>query len=186
MSSLTTIAAIRAEGKTSTNERSPARKPKKGEIGKIPVDDPNAQKDAEVKDVLAKQIPTELIAPYTAFTAAIVGSVAKPTTQKPNPDQLAGWRWLAFGLLIGSVILLVWAGKAVKSKSWKVPVLPIFAGGAAATFWAFLTPGSPLVPYLHSKHATTLVPLAFALAGVAVATFTAALLTTEPRRRTSD
>lgn len=186
VSSLTTIAAARAEGKTSTGAASPARKPQKGEIGKVPTDDARAQEDASVADVLAKQIPTELIAPYTAFTAAIVGAVAKPTKAKPNPDQLAVWRWLAFALLIGSVIALVWTGKAVKSNSWAFPVLPVVAGVLAAALWAFITPGSPLVPYLHTKTATTLLPLAFAIAGVAVAAVTAALLTTgRPSTRTT-
>ena len=77
---------------------------------------------------------------------------------------------------------MVWAGKAPKSNSWAFPVLPMSAGVLAAAMWAFITPRSPLVPYLHSQNATTFVPLAFAIAGVAVATVTAALLTTQPRK----
>jgi hypothetical protein len=170
VSSLTTIAAIR--------ETAPSRTPKKHEIGKVPTAHAQAEEPAGVADVLAKQIPTELIAPYTALTAAIVGAVATPTKTHPHPDQLAGWRWAAFALLVASVILVVWFGKRQKTGGWRFPFIPVLAGVLAAVAWAFLMPGSPLVPYLHSKTATTLVPLFVVLGGTVVATGTAALLTT--------
>jgi hypothetical protein len=170
VSSLTTLAALR--------ETAPSRKPKKQEIGKVPSDHPAADEPAGISDVLAKQVPTELIAPYTALTAAIVGAVAKPTTKNRHPDQLAGWRWAAFVLLLVSVLLVVWFGKRQKSGTWRFPFVAALAGICAAAAWAFLMPGSPLVPYLHSKHAQELVPLFFALGGAVVAAGTAALLTT--------
>src|SRR5206468_2949752 len=71
VSSLTTIAAAR--------EVAPGRRPSKGEIGKVPAHHADAGQGAGVADVLAKQLPTELVAPYTALTAAIVATVAKPT-----------------------------------------------------------------------------------------------------------
>jgi hypothetical protein len=176
VSSLTTIAAARAEAST------PARKPKKGELGKVPRDHAEANADATITDVLAKQIPTELLVPYTALTAAIVGAVAKPTSKKPNPDELAGWRWAAFVVLIASVIVMVWVGKKQKSGSWGFPYVTVAAAVLTAAAWAFLMPGSPLVPYLDSKNANTFVPLFVAIGGVVVAAFTAALLTREPKR----
>lgn len=179
LSALTTIAAARAEAPT------PARKATRGEVGAVLKDHSDAASDATVVDVLAKQIPTELIVPYTAITAAIVGAVAEPSPQNRNPDQLNGWRWGAFILLISSVALLVWIGTRQKSGSWTFPVVAVLAGVLSATAWAFLMPGSPLVPYLHSKHATTLVPLFVGLGGVVVAALTAALLTTEPKAKST-
>ena len=52
----------------------------------------------------------------------------------------------------------------------------VIAGVLSALAWAFLMPGSPLVPYLHSQTASELVPLFIAVAGVVVASGTAALL----------
>ena len=104
ISSLTTIATVReAASRSETPQR-----PTKGQIGKVPTGHTDADQHAGITDVLAKQIPTELIAPYTALTAALVGAVSKPTTKNPHPDQLAGWRWAAFVLLVASVILVVW------------------------------------------------------------------------------
>jgi hypothetical protein len=179
VSSLTTMAAVR-----DAEARKPEpRKLKKGEIGKVPSSHAKANDPAGITDVLAKQIPTELIAPYTALTAAIVGAVAKPTKEHPHPDQLAGWRWAAFVLLIASVIVMVWVGKQQKSGTWTFPAIAVTAGVLVAVAWAFLTPGSPLIPYLHGKNATTLVPLFVAVIGTVVAAFTGALLTTKPRGR---
>jgi hypothetical protein len=177
ISSLTTIATVReAASRSETPQR-----PTKGQIGKVPTGHTDADQHAGITDVLAKQIPTELIAPYTALTAALVGAVSKPTTKNPHPDQLAGWRWTAFTLLVASVILVVWAGKAQKSGTWNFPLVAASAGVLSAIAWAFLMPGSPLVPYLHSNHATTLVPLFVAVGGTVVAAVTAALLTSKPR-----
>jgi hypothetical protein len=176
VASLTTIAAARAEAST------PARKPKKAEVGGVPRDHSKADDDAGIKDVLARQIPTELVVPYTAITAAIVGLVAKPTTKNPRPDELVGWRWAAFVLLIASVVVMVWVGKALKSGSWGFPFVTVSAGGLSATAWAFLMPGSPLEPYLDSRTSKALVPLFVAFVGVVVAAVTAALLTTDPKK----
>jgi hypothetical protein len=177
VSSLTTIATVReAAARTEKPQR-----PKKGQIGKVPTGHADADKDAGITDVLAKQIPTELIAPYTALTAALVGAVAKATPKNPHPDQLAGWRWAAFALLVASVISVTWAGKAQKSGTWNFPLVAVTAGVLSAVAWAFLMPGSPLVPYLHSRHATTLVPLFVAVGGAVVAAITAALLASAPR-----
>ena len=172
VSSLTTIAAAR--------ERAHSRL-SKGQVGVVPVAEPGADDDASVTDVLAKQIPVELIAPYTALTAAIVGAVAKPTSADPTPDQLSGWRWAAFAVLIASVILVVWWGKYQKTKTWTFPWVAAVAAVASAIAWAFLMPGSPLVPYIHGETASTLIPLFLAVVGVVVAAGTAALLVMPPR-----
>jgi hypothetical protein len=71
VSSLTTIASVR---EASARSKTPQR-PKKGQIGKVPSGHADADRDAGITDVLAKQIPTEIIAPYTVLTAALVGAV---------------------------------------------------------------------------------------------------------------
>jgi hypothetical protein len=168
LSALTTLAAIRETSAIGV-------KPTKADLGQVPVGHASAGQDASVADALAKQLPTELIAPYTALTAAIVGAVAKPTKSNPNPDQLSDWRWAAFAVLIASVILLVWFGKRQKTNTWTFPVAAVIAGVVSAVLWAFLMPGSPLVPYLD-KTANTLVPLFVAVGGVVVAAGTASIL----------
>jgi hypothetical protein len=88
---------------------------------------------------------------------------------------LSDWRWAAFGVLIASVVLLVWFGKHQKTRTWKFPKAAVAAGAVSAGLWAFLMPGSPLVPYL-GKTANTLVPLFVAVGGVVLAAGTASVL----------
>jgi hypothetical protein len=165
---LTTLAAARETA-------SRGGKLTKADVAHVKVGSAAAEEPASVTDVLANQVPTELLVPYTALTAAIVAAVAQPTKSNPHPDQLSGWRWAAFVLLMASVVLLVWFGKRQKTDTWKFPLVAVVAGTVSATGWAFLMPGSPLVPYL-SKTANTLVPLFFGVGGVVVAAGTASLL----------
>jgi hypothetical protein len=65
IASLTSLAAARN-----------ARAPTKHDVGKAVAAEPAA--NASLVDVLVSQVPTELVAPYTAVMAAIVGVVAKP------------------------------------------------------------------------------------------------------------
>lgn len=117
------------------------------------------------------------------MTAAIVGTIAKPTPRKPHPDQLIDWRWTAFAVLIASVILLVWLGKQQKTGRWNFPVAAVASGVVAAAVWACMMPGSPISPYLHSEHAQVLAPLFIAVAGVAAAALSASLLVSPTRQR---
>jgi hypothetical protein len=174
VSSLTTIAAVR--------EAHRGKPPTKGEIGKVPAHHADAGQSAGISDVLAKQLPTEVVAPYTALTAAIVAAIAKPTPKNPHPDQLIYWRWAAFAVLIASVVLLVWFGKQQKSSthSWRFPIAAVVSGVVAAAVWACMMPGSPIGPYLHSEHAQVLVPLFIAVGGVVVAALSASVLVSAP------
>jgi hypothetical protein len=142
---------------------------------------PSAAKEpASLTDILVTQVPTELVAPYTAVTAAIVGAVAKPSATVPYPDQLAAWRWLAFGILIVATVALIWEGKRRKSPDRRFPALEVTGAVISATGWAFALPGSPLTPYLHGA-ALTLTPLIVAFAAVAAAAMTANAMQS-PRR----
>jgi hypothetical protein len=164
LGALTSLAAVRD-----------TRAPTKQDVGKSTAAPGAAAEPASLTDILISQVPTELVAPYTAVTAAIVGAVAKPSTAVPNPDQLAAWRWLAFAILIVATAALVWEGKNRKAPGGAFPLLEITGAVIAATGWAFALPGSPLTPYLHGV-ALTLTPLIVAFGAVAAAAFTASAL----------
>jgi hypothetical protein len=181
--SLTTIAAVREDLSKSAP---PGARVLKGEIGKVPAHHAEAGQSAGVADVLVKQLPTELVAPYTVLTAAIAGAIAKPSAKNRHPDQLIGWRWTAFAVLIASVILLVWLGKQQKTGRWNLPIAAITSGVVAAAVWACMMPGSPISPYLHSEHAQVLVPLFIAVVGVVAAALSASLLVSPTRQRGGD
>lgn len=163
VAALTSVAAIRD-----------SRSPTKLDVGKSTSTDPaKAEEPASLTDMLVSQVPTELVAPYTAVTAAIVGA-AEPT------NQLAGWRWLVFAILIVSIVALVWEGKRRKSEGGKFPLLEIVAALVAGVGWAFALPGSPLIPYLDGKSAI-LTPIVIAFAAVCLSSVIASNLQA-PRR----
>src|SRR5215831_1943625 len=155
VAALTSLAAVRDTGA-----------PTKGDVGKSTSTDPvTAKEPASLTDMLVSQVPTELVAPYTAVTAAIVGAVDKPTPTRPSPDQLASWRWLAFGIMMVAIVAFVWEGKRRKAGGGAFPLLEVFAALVAGAGWAFSLPGSPLIPYVHGK-AAILTPVVVAFAAV--------------------
>ena len=160
IAALTTLAAARVE-----------RAPMKLDVGK---QTPKAQDDlATITDILITQVPTEVVAPYTAVTAAIVGAVGKVTAANPHPDQLVIWRWLAFGILIALTVGLVWEGKGRKSNNWGFPYLAVAGAVVAAVGWSFALPGSPLIPYIHGHNSDILTPIFVAFAATGAATLLA-------------
>jgi len=108
LGTLTTLAAARDK-----------RSPTKQDVGKVTLD--KAEEPASLTDILVTQVPTEIVAPYTVISAAIVGAVANPSEAMPNPDQLAAWRWLAFGILIVATVVLVWRANIASRKMASVP-----------------------------------------------------------------
>ena len=168
ISALTTVGAVRD-----------VRQPRKQDAGKAAVDAPPAP--ATLTDLLVTQVPTELVAPYTAVMAGIVGLVAKPTAQKPSPDQLTTWRWIAFGILLVGTFFLVWEGKRRKAGGGPFPLLEVTAALGAAVGWAFALPASPLLPYLHGRVADVATPLLIAFGAVVFTAVTASALQSERR-----
>lgn len=178
IAALTTVAAARD-----------LRTPRKQDAGKTKHDAEPAP--ASLSDLLVTQVPTELVAPYTAVTAAIVGLVAKPTSQNPHPDQLTTWRWIVFAILLAGTFALVWEGKRRKADGGPFPLLEVTGALIAATGWAFALPASPLSPYLHGTAAQTATPLSIAFAAIVASSVTAGALQGQrgtrkpPRRRHS-
>ena len=118
VSSLTTLGAVRD-----------TRAPTKGDLGKE-----TGSKKAEtpsIADLLVTAIPTELVAPYTAVTAAIVGAVDKPTRKMPDPDQFEFWRWLVFAVLVLATAVVVRQMKQAKG-SGREPIREILVAVVAA------------------------------------------------------
>jgi hypothetical protein len=159
ISALTTVAAVRDE-----------RPPTKRDAGKSKT--PGDTATASLTDLLATQVPTELVAPYTAVTAGIVGGIKLG----PGADQLTTWRWLAFVILLVGTVGLVWAGKRRKAGGGKFPLLEITGALAAAVGWALALPESPLTPYLHSEGGRIAAPLLIAFGAVVFTSITAAAL----------
>jgi hypothetical protein len=164
LGALTTLAAVRD-----------TRPPQKQDVGKQDAGKPEGQQQASLTDILVTQVPTELVAPYTAVTAAIVGAVGSPPNPLTQPDQLAGWRWLVFAILIVATVVLTWEGKRRKAGGGDFPLLEITGAVITATGWAFTLPGSPLDPYLHGS-SKVIVPLIVAFAAIAAASMTASAL----------
>jgi hypothetical protein len=164
IAALTSLAAVRN-----------VRVPTKQDVGKTSADDPTAK--AGITDLLVSQVPTELVAPYTAVMAAIIGVTAKPSKTRPHPDQLVAWRWITFAILVIGTIGLVWEGTRRKSTGPpKIPVLEITAALAAAVGWAFALPDSPISPYLHSTAAHAITPLLVGFAAILFTAITASAL----------
>ena len=176
LSTLTTLAVVRD-----------ADRPTKRAIGRQPQD--GDDQPASLTDLLVTMVPTELVAPYTAAAAGVVGAVASPSASDPHPDQLTAWRWLLFGVLLAATFGLVWLGKRLKESrgpggSRGFP-LPESAGAVvAAAGWALALPMSPLVPYLHGN-APIFVPFVVAFVAVAATSLIAAGLQ-RPRQVWSD
>jgi hypothetical protein len=133
--------------------------------------------DASVTDLLVTQVPTELVAPYTAVMAAIFGLVA--TSGGQPPDQLTTYRWLALSLLLAGTFVLVWQGKRRKAGGGDFPLLEITGALVGAAGWAFAFPASPLQPYLHGSAAQTLTPLLIAFGAIVFMAVTASALQKE-------
>jgi hypothetical protein len=164
IAALTSLAAVR-------NMRAPTKQ----DVGKGNAADPTAK--AGITDLLVSQVPTELVAPYTAVMAAIIGVTPKPSPSQPHPDQLIAWRWATFAILVIGTIGLVWEGARRKSAGpQKVPLLEITAALAAAVGWAFAFPDSPLSPYLHSTAAHAVTPLLVGFAAIVFTAITASAL----------
>lgn len=164
IATLTTVAAVRD-----------SRAPTRSDVGKArPAVD--ASQVAKLRHLLVAQVPTEVVAPYTAIAAIIVGVIAKPTPQQPNPTQYLELRWGVFGVMIATVIALVWIGARSKQSGSRWPVLEVTGAAVAATAWAFLLPESPLAAEISDNVARAMIPAVIGFVGIMINLVIAALL----------
>lgn len=111
---------------------------------------------AKARDIVVSAVPTEVVGPYIALTAIIIGALRQPTRRNPDPEQLLGLRW---GVLIGMVVLAgaaVWAAYSLKrdreaDHPRTVPVWEIILAVLAAAIWSLTTPGSPLLAWMSES-----------------------------------
>jgi hypothetical protein len=101
-------------------------------------------------DALVAQIPTELVAAYTALVAIVVGVI--PSNQSYLPLR---WGILVVAVALAPVFVIIGyeatgtcatepASARVRKHKRHVPVLECSAAAIAAATWGLATPGSPL------------------------------------------
>ncbi|HVN10703.1 MAG TPA: hypothetical protein VMT69_01325 [Kineosporiaceae bacterium] len=136
ITSLTGVALARNQPGTTT----------KADSGEVPKDAPGADEQASLLALLVKQVPTGMVAAYTAVTAALA-ELAKPTAADPRPDHLLAYRWAILAILVvGSVTLsyVSYRGKADPDDR-RYPVAEMIGVGVAASGWGLALPDSPLL-----------------------------------------
>jgi hypothetical protein len=167
VASLTSLAAVRNLGA-----------PTRSDVGKSPPSAPDASSVAKLRDLLVTQVPTEIIAPYTAVTAVVVGAIAQPTPENPDPNDYIALR---VGLLIFAVALVIAIvgtrgyGKQTTPQK-RIPWLEITGGAVAATAWAFLLPESPLAAAIDDNVIRAILPAVVGFVGVGINLVIAELL----------
>jgi len=118
------------------------------------------------RDALAKAIPTETLAGYTAIVGVVIGTI-KVTDADPTPDQLLGLRWGLFGGFLTFTIIAVVASytrKRVGAQHRRFPLIEVLAATIAAAAWGLVMPGNPLVVEM-SAQATTIATTVITIVG---------------------
>jgi hypothetical protein len=159
ISTLTTLAAVRDD-----------RAPRRADVGKTKPEDPHADERASIANLLVTAVPTELVAPYTALTAVIVGLIDAPTPAAPDPGQFEALRWIVFALLLVGTGGAIYRGAAKKrgpGSGSRLPAAELAAGLVAAAGWGLALPESPLIPYFD-EDGRVIAPLVAGFAAVAI------------------
>lgn len=147
ISTLATLAVTRNAGR-----------PSKADTGEKPAGSDDSDKTPSLAQLLVKQVPTGMVAGYTAVVAALVELVDKPTSDVPEPDEHLLWRWIVFGMLVvGSAALtyVSYVGKAADSA--RTPLLELTGVAFAAAGWGLVVPESPLLAQANGADGAALV-----------------------------
>lgn len=144
--------------------RNSAGKTTKADSGELPKDAPDAQETASISALLAKQVPTGMVASYTAVTAAIVEIVA---LEPSSTDLMLPYRWAAFAVLVlGSLVLTYVSYRAKATRSARFPIAELVGVGTAAAGWGLVIPDSPLLAGADGRSGLALVAVVGFLATV--------------------
>ncbi|MGZ4603405.1 MAG: hypothetical protein ACXV0U_07380 [Kineosporiaceae bacterium] len=118
----------------------------KADSGEVPKDSRTADEQASLLALLVKQVPTGMLAAYTAVTATLA-ELVKPSAADPHPDPLLAYRWAILAILVvGSVALsyVSYRGKA-DPDARRYPVAEMIGVGVAAAGWGLALPDSPVL-----------------------------------------
>ena len=122
-------------------------RPTKQDAGESVAPSAKADEKASLTTILAKTVPTGLVAAYTAFIAGVTEQVDKPTKKVPSPDLYTGYRWVGFAVLVGASVALFLASYLSKADAdhRKIPVPELLSILIVATAWGLAVPESPIL-----------------------------------------
>lgn len=122
------------------------RAPNKSDSGEALDEDETKTEKASLPQILVKQVPTGLVAAYTALTATIVQLIDEPTSAVPQPDLLLSFRWAAFVILVIFSMGLTFASYRAKvGPGARWPIAEVLGVSIAAAVWGLLIPESPML-----------------------------------------
>jgi fucose 4-O-acetylase-like acetyltransferase len=112
---------------------------------------------------LITAIPTEVLAPYTAIVAVIIGNAT-------TSDRLTALRWTIYGVALAFIVVYEAATYLRSQKrTRRLPWLETLVAAVAFAAWGLAMPGSPLTISMKASD--------FAIAAAIIAIGAAALLT---------
>lgn len=126
---------------------------------------------AQWTDILAKLVPTGMIAGYSLLTTLLLGFIKEPTTKDPSPNEYVPGRisiWAIFLVLTFLYSLVAYKGRR-KPKTSKKRRFPweLAASTFAFAAWGLATPGNWVVPLFDSEVNKVIVPTGIAVISVA-------------------
>jgi hypothetical protein len=122
-------------------------------------------------DILAKLVPTGVIASYSGVLTIMLGLIPEATAKEPTPNQQIGWRIGIYVVFVAiAAIYAAWAyskRKVVRTANRKAP-WELFASVFAFVAWGLVTPGSWLIDLFDDKIPRTILPLLIGAFSVAL------------------
>jgi len=136
------------------------RKPTKSDSGEVTEESDAKAEEASLTQLLVKQVPTGMVAAYTALTAATVELIDEVTVENPSPDELLPYRWLGLiGLVLGSMLLTYGSYRSKAATGARRPVAEVLGVGVAALGWGLVVPESPALAQVDGDRGTASVLL---------------------------
>jgi uncharacterized membrane protein len=125
---------------------------------------------AKWTDILAKLVPTGMIAGYSLLITMIVGFIDEPTVKDPNPNEYIPGRivlWVLFILITLAYSYSAYLSRRPKSRKKKRKVQwELVASTFAFAAWGVSTPGSWLIDTFDSNVNRVVMPTAIGVVSV--------------------